>query len=428
MKRRLPPYPRTFWILIGGLFINRISLSLIWPFLTSYMHETLGIPLTITALLITLQSVSGLISTITISPIMDRVGRKGLMIVGLISTSATLMLMSSTQALPAWVVLIAIYGGVGQLFNVGSNAMVADLVEPGQRTQAYALVRTSSNLGFTIGPAIGGLLIAAFSFNMTFYITAAVIATLALVAIYTLPETIPQRQPHQTQPVDSGFWVILKDRLFVLTWGLYVLSLSAPTMVFNLLLIYAKTNFGIVESQYSLLITTNAGMVVLFQYLVTRQTQRFRPFPVMAAAALFYTLGVGSVALGTSFGGFWVSMVIITTGELLIAPTITGLVANIAPSDQRARYLGVLSMSYPLAAGTAPVIGGFLGDTISPRATWVGGMVMSAFAVIGFYRLARQRMFPPQYMQTSSSPGEATPEEPDMTLEYEPPAPLISTD
>lgn len=428
MTTKARSYPRTFWVLFYGLFINRISSSLVWPFLTLYMHDTLGIPLTVTALLITLQSFSGLISTIYVSPFMDRVGRKGLMIVGLFATSATLVLMSSTRALPVWIVLIALYGAVGQVFNVGSNAMVADLVEPERRTQAYALIRTSSNLGIAIGPAIGGLLISAFSFEVTFYITAAVNVTIAFIALYVLPETIPQRQSYQEQQASGGFWVILKDRLFISTWGLFVLSLSAPTLVFSLLLIYTKTNFGMPESQYSLLITTNAAMVVLFQFAVTRLTQRFRPFPVMTVGAIFYALGVGSVALGSSFWAFWGSMIVITTGELLITPTITGLIANIAPTDQRARYLGVLSMSYPLASGTAPVIGGFLGDTIAPRATWVGGMVLTSLAVIGFYRLAQRRLFPPQYMQSGALGDVPTPIGEDPALIYETAAPTIGTD
>ena len=217
---RLPAnYPHQFWILFVGLFINRVSVSLVWPFLTQHMHETLGIALTLTTLLITLQSMSGLFSTYVVSPMMDRVGRKGMMIFGLIASSSALLVMSITDTFAGWVLLMAVYGAVNQIFNIGSNAMVADLIEPDRRAKAYALVRMVSNLGIAIGPAIGGLLIAAFSFSITFYITAAVNMALAGVAIFTLAETIPHRATRAEQRADGGFRAVLRDRLFMSVCG-----------------------------------------------------------------------------------------------------------------------------------------------------------------------------------------------------------------
>ncbi|MBZ0278630.1 MAG: MFS transporter, partial [Anaerolineae bacterium] len=386
MTFKLPPYPRTFWVLFWGLFINRISASLVWPFLTLYMRDTLEIPLTVTAFLITLQALSGLASTAVVSPLMDRAGRKKMMVLGLVASSATLVVMSQAHGLLPWVILVIVYGAVNQIFNIGSNAMVADLVQPKERPQAYALIRMIANLGIAIGPAVGGLLIKASSFSTALNTTAVVNFLLAVVVWSALPETIPQLRTKAEQQADGGFLSVIKDRLFIVTWGLYVLSLSAPSMIFALLLIYVKTHFEIREDQFSLLVTINAGMVVLFQYAITRFTIRFRPYPVMAAGALLYALGVGSIGLGTTFAAFAMSMVILTLGELLINPTVTALVANIAPTDKRARYLGVLSMSYPVASGFAPVIGGLLGDTIAPRATWFGGMAMAGMAAFGFYR------------------------------------------
>lgn len=404
---RIAAYPHGFWVLFWGLFINRVSASLVWPFLTEYVKDSLGITLTVAALLITIQSMTGLLSTVIVSPLMDRVGRRNVMVAGLIASSAVLVVMGFAHSLAAWALLMGVYGAVNQVFNIGSNAMVADLVEPEHRAEAYALIRMISNLGIAIGPAIGGFLISAASFSLALNVTGLVNTVLALVVLVFLAETIPQRLTRAEQKHDGGFRVVFQDRLFMITNGLYILATAAPTMIFSLLFVYLRTHYGIQADQYSWLIVTNAGMVVLLQYTITRFVLRFRPFPVMAAGALFYALGVGGIAWGTTFAWFWLCMVTLTIGEMLLNPTVTALVANIAPVQRRARYMGVLSIAYPLAAGFSPVIGGFLGDNIAPQATWIGAMAITSLAALGFWLLARKRLFEPQYITAESAAPQA---------------------
>jgi MFS family permease len=145
----------------------------------------------------------------------------------------------------------------------------------------------------------------------------------------------------------------------------------------------------VIESQYGFIMATNAALVVLFQYPITSVTRRYPSLPVMAVGALFYGLGVGSVALGSGFWAFWLSMVVLTVGEMILVPTGTTLTANLAPADQRGRYMGVYSLTWSLCYGLGPAIGGFLSDQIAPVAIWYGGLAFGLVATLGFVLLAR---------------------------------------
>lgn len=92
-------------------------------------------------------------------------------------------------------------------------------------------------------------------------------------------------------------------------------------MLWVLLGVYAKQNYGLLENEYGLISATNALMVVLFQVGVTRITMRYPALPLLALGALVYALGVGSIVLGDSFWDFWLSYVVVTIGELIILPT-----------------------------------------------------------------------------------------------------------
>jgi MFS family permease len=168
------------------------------------------------------------------------------------------------------------------------------------------------------------------------------------------------------------------------------LGLIAPTMLWILMPVYAKTNFGIPEALYGWIPTTNAVMCVFVQYSVTRITRRKRTLSVVAAGMLIYALGAGSVALMSGFWGFWLSMVILTFGELTLVPTSSKYVADRAPADLRGRYMSVYWIGWGLARTAAPLVGGFLNDAIAPRAIWLGALTIGLISTFGLFLLARR--------------------------------------
>ena len=167
------------------------------------------------------------------------------------------------------------------------------------------------------------------------------------------------------------------------------IGLIAPSIMWILMPVYSKTNFGIPENLYGWIPTTNALMCVFVQDSVTHITRRYKTLPVTAIGMLIYAFGVGSVAMMNGFQGFWFSMVILTFGELIVVPTASKYVADIAPANLRGRYMGVYWLGWGLARTLAPLIGGYLNDAIAPRAIWIGGLVIGLTSVTGLAILSR---------------------------------------
>lgn len=362
---------------------------MVWPFLTIYMRQRLDIPLTTVALLLTLNSVVGLATTMIAGPLVDRFGRKGAMISSLAVGSLTFVGMSAAGALDSWALLMIVNGAFGPLYRVGSNSMVADLIEPEGRAGAYALLRLIVNLGVAIGPSIGGFF-AAVSYTLAFYTAATAHVAFTLLILFLVKETMPPRAEAPGEaPADRGYGHVLRDRPFLAFCGVYTLAGMAYSLMMVLLPVYAKENFGVPENQYGFIMATNAAMVVLFQYTTTRITERHHYLPVMVVGSLFYALGVGSVALGWNFPTFLVSMVILTIGEMIMIPTSTALTANLAPPAMRGRYMSIYALTWGAGLAVGPVIGGLLNDHLAPVAIWYGGLTMGLGAALGFALLGR---------------------------------------
>ncbi len=381
-------YPRQFWILFWGMLINAAGTSMVWPFLTLYMRQKLGTPLTTITLLLTLNSVAGLLSTTIVGPLVDRFGRKGAMLLSLAVGGLNMFLMSRAGTLPGWAVLMAISGTFGPLYNVGSNAMIADLIEPERRVSAYALLRMIANLGIAIGPAVGGFVTRA-SYAWAFYIGAGAQLTYGLIVLLLTHETRPQNVEAHTAPAPVGYGPVLRDRPFLAFCAAYTLGTMGYSLMMVLLPVYAKEQFGVLENQYGFIMATNAAMVVFLQFATTRLTTRFHHLRVLAVGALFYAVGLGSVGLGRSFPAFLLSMVVLTIGEMVTVPTATTLTANVAPLDMRGRYMSVFGLTWGVGFGIGPVLGGWLSDNVAPRAIWYAGFSMALISALAFVVLTR---------------------------------------
>lgn len=389
LRRATAGYPRPFWLLFWGMLISRAGGSMVWPFLTIYLRQRLGITLTEVGLLLTVHAVVGIAATGLAGPVVDRFGRKGAMVLSLFGGAAALLAMARIGRYDLWLLLMAFDGALSPLYRVAGDAMVADLIEPGRRPAAYALLRMIANLGVAIGPSIGGF-VAAASYSLAFHIAAVAGVIFALLVLGFVPESAPRGAgAGAAAPRMAGYGPVLRDRPFLAFCACYTLASIPYAMMMVLLPVYAKEGFGVPEHQYGFIMAANAAMVVAFQYGVTRQTARFRPLPVLALGALFYALGTGSVAAGAAFTGFLFSMVVLTIGELIIIPTATALTADLAPPDMRGRYMGVYNLTWGVGFAIGPVLGGVLNDHLAPAAIWYAGLALGAASALGFLALGR---------------------------------------
>jgi MFS family permease len=375
---------------------------MVWPFLTIYMRQKLDVPLTTITLLITLNSVMGLIASFIAGPAVDRFGRKAAMVISLGMSSLVFVGMSTAGNIGLWVILISLSGGFGPLYNVGANAMIADLIEPERRASAYALLRMIANAGVAIGPMIGGFVIS-ISYSFAFYSAAMADILFTLLILLFVTETVSKTSQMEEVRSEGGYGPIFRDQSFLVFCGVYVLAAMAYSLMMVLLPVYAKENFGVPEQQFGFIMATNAAMVVFLQYAVTRISERFHHLPVLAVGSLFYAVGVGSIAFGRGFASFLISMVILTIGEMIMIPTSTALAANLAPHDMRGRYMGIYGLTWGLGFGIGPVIGGLLNDHLAPVMIWYGGLVMGLLAVVGFLILTRH--IPSQEIESASIEG-----------------------
>jgi MFS family permease len=374
-------YPRQFKILMGGTLINSIGSGMVFPFLTLYLHDRLDLSMTAAGVVLFLWSTSSLVGLLLGGSLADQLGRKRLMAFSLCSSAIALLALGLAASVWVGAVATVFEGLLGAMYQPARDAMVADLVESDKRPQAYGLLRITANLGIAIGPAIGGFL-ASRSYLLAFLLSATATLIFFLVVLLLMYETRPAGSPsqrHESAPAPRGLTSVLSDTPFVVFCAAVALTTVAYSPMMTILPVYMKDQFGLAASDFGWVMTTNAGMVVLLQYPITRATQRFPRLPVIAAGSILYGLGVGSVTLGGEALHFVSAMAVMTVGEMLLTPNATSLAADLAPSDLRGRYMGMLGLAWNFGFGGGPLLGGLIVDRLAPRALWP---IMGSLAIV----------------------------------------------
>jgi len=154
--------------------------------------------------------------------------------------------------------------------------------------------------------------------------------------------------------------------------------------------VYLRDMFSVTEAGFGLLLSLNAMMVVLFQFAVTRRIENRPPLLVMAAGMLLYAIGFGMYGFVSSMAMFAVAMVILTIGEMLIAPVSQALVAKFSPEEMRGRYMAIFGISWMIPFAIGPYLAGLVLDNLDPRWLWYIVGVVGLFTTLGFLGLHRK--------------------------------------
>lgn len=381
-------FPTTFWTLIGATFIDRLGGALLFPFFALYITDHFGVGMTEVGVLFALFAGASVVGAFVGGGLTDKLGRRWMLIFGLVISATSSLLMGIVDDLTLFYILAVFVGLLSNTGGPAQQAMVADLLPEAKHAEGYGILRVVANLAVTIGPAIGGL-VANRSYLMLFVLDAASSIVTAILVFILLPETKPavtEDSPPEENVLQTmkGYGRILQDRVFVAFWLVTALSVMVYTQMNSTLSVYLRDAHGVSTQGFGAILSLNAGMVVLFQFPITRRISHRPPLLVIALGTALYGVGFAMYGIVAAYPMFLLAMVIITIGEMLISPVAQALVAHFAPADMRGRYMAAYGFSWSLSFATAPLLAGLIMDNFNPDWVWYLCGIVSAISVAGF--------------------------------------------
>lgn len=382
---------KEIYILALGRMINAMG-SFIFPLLTLILTIKIGVSKTNAGYIISgagiLFTLSGLIG----GKLTDCFGRKKILIIfnsiGAIGYLIAAGLGTSVYIIPM-VILSGFFMGVSQ---PASGGLVADITTPKNRDGAYSLFYMAMNVGYTISPIVGGILLKNYLWLLFLLDGATSLISVLLILIF-IPESIHKEKVNLGEDrkyekhMEGSILKVLLKRPILIFFALVMFGYSFVYSQWSFL--YPLNISKMVPSNgagfYGLLVSLNAVIVITMTPLITKLILGKKSIIRIFLGGILYTVGFGMMGFVSSISFVYISVIILTVGEIVVTTSSGPFIANHTPASHRGRMEAVLPiiMGFGYTIGPA-VVGQILKFTAIENAWRFIGLVMIIFTLLAY--------------------------------------------
>src|SRR5262245_28209393 len=176
--------PRTAWVIFAGTVVNRLG-YMVTPFLVFYLGSR-GITTDQVPYILGALGVGNLIGPMLGGWLADRVGRRPIMLAGLVGTALAQGLLFVAPNVVSLAVAAVLLSAAGSTVGPAAGALITDTVPVEWRRVAFSLTHWAMNIGAAVAGVLGGFL-AARGYWLLFTVDAATSLAYAFVVVALLP-------------------------------------------------------------------------------------------------------------------------------------------------------------------------------------------------------------------------------------------------
>ena len=378
--------PPQIWMLSFAIFVNRCG-TMVLPFLTIYLTESRGYSESAAGFMISFWGIGSVIGTWIGGQLTSRVGCVRLQIIFLMLSVPLFVVLPFCNTYWQLVLAILLLSIVSEGIRPASSTAISVFSTPELRTRAFALQRMALNLGFSFGPAIGGLLIRHVSFFWVFIADAMTTLGCALILAWFFGFRKRSQQPEEiatTTPSESRSPTT--DREYMIFLGLTLLCGLVFFQFHATYPLYLKDQYRLNEFQIGLLFAVNTTIIVLFEMILVEYVQRWQMLILIGWGNFLTCLGFGLLPFSDLVSFCVFTMVVLTMGEMLSMPLSTSWVSKRSEGYDTGIYMGWYSMNFALACIIGPAVGGILYE-FNKELVFHLGTAIGVIVLLGFYWL-----------------------------------------
>ena len=361
---------REIWLLSFVTFINRAG-AMVIPFLSLYLVSEKGFSLPQVGWIMTSYGVGSIIGTLIGGKLTDSIGYHKVIVLSLLLGGLGFI---GLQFLDSYIGLCI---GVFVLILLADAYRPAVFVaadtysKPENVTRGIALIRLAINLGFSIGPVIGGIIITKISYNSLFWIDG-LTCIIASVLLYAILKPKKKTIEEKAEIIEKEGKSPYRNPLYLLLFVIMVLSGITFVQYFSVIPLFYKEIFLLSEDLIGWLLFINGAIIVVFEMPLVAWLERIKISKTMALfwGTVFLALSFIVLNLSSWTGILVFGMILMTVGEMISSPFASALALSIAPKGRKGSYMGLFSMSFSISHVVGHNLGMNLVDQFDYNANW----------------------------------------------------------
>ena len=389
-------------VLIVTAFLDMVGVLIVVPLLPFYATRLGASPLVYTMLVASF-SVAALLSAPVWGRFSDRYGRRPALLIALGASAIAYVVFAYAGSL--WLLFLSriVQGAGGGTVGV-IQAYVSDATAPKDRAKALGWLSAATNLGVTIGPALGGVAFTVGKHPLGFSghtvllghrapgLFAALLCVLNMVFAYIYLRESRDVSAAAARPRVKGqsmaaVWRVIShsaEPASRLIW-IYAIGIGAFMGVMAILALYLARTFHVTEENIWYFFTFTGAISVLTRALVLGpMVDRFGEARLSRAGIVMLALGLALTPFARTIQELAACVALIPLGTAFTFPCVTALLSRVISQNDRGLYMGVQQSFGGISRVVFPIFAGWTFQTLGPSFPfWISSVVVAATLVLG---------------------------------------------
>jgi len=394
MKKLYINYINTFrglskeiWWLALMTLINRTG-TMVIPFLTLYLTKSLNFSMTDVGWVMTAFGLGSVMGTWLGGKLTDKIGYYKVMVGSLFVTGFLFIGLQFLTSFTSLCFGIFILMLIADTFRPAMFVAMSAYSKPENKTRSVTLIRLAINLGFSAGPAIGGLIIATLSYKGLFWIDGitCILATLLLIKVLDPRKTKPLDEVKVENPVsvykDKSFWIFFAAMTL---FGIIFLQFLST------LPLYYTDVHHLSEFKIGLLLALNGLIIFILEMPLVKwlENSKYTKVGLILFGGVLTALGFLVLNMTSWVGILVVSMILMTVGEMIAFPFSNAFAMERAKKGNQGEYMALYIMSFSIGHVVAHNAGLHMVDKLGFEMTWNIITILGGLCVLLLYILKR---------------------------------------
>lgn len=378
---------------------------MVMPFLSIYLINVLKFDVEKAGIILGIFGLGAMAGSFIGGWLTDKFGHFKVQFISLTLGGMMFFLLSFIRTYEILAVFIFLVSMVIESLRPANATSVAMFSRPENITRAFSLNRMAVNLGFSVGPAIGGIL-AAYSYYWLFVVdgTTCILAGILFFFYFRRKkanEVIDIENNPKEIPSEKSVW---QDGRFILFCICVILFASSFFQLFFTLPLYYRDVYGLSEVNIGILLGLNGLVVFLFEMvLIYLIGDKIKGKFLIILGVLFTGLSYVLLNIFSATIILYLAVFVVSFGEIFAMPYMITFTTQRSTSKNQGAYMGLYALTYSTAFVIAPLLGTRILAYFDFETLWwaIGGL--SAISALGFYFVIKPNTAPvPQSIESLS--------------------------
>lgn len=400
MKSLFSKYINTFkglskevWWLAFITLINRAG-TMIIPFLSLYLTKSLNFSLSDVGWIMTAFGLGSVMGSWLGGKLTDKIGFYKVMVFSLFATGLLFILLQYLNTFVTFWFGILVIMLIADMFRPAMFVALIAYSKPENKTRSVTLIRLAINLGFSVGPALGGLIITTLSYHGLFWVDGitCIIATVVLINVLHPKKTRTLETVKSESPTSA-----YRDKLFLVFLAAMILFGIVFLQYFSTMPLYYKEVYFLSELDIGILLGMNGFLIFLFEMPLIKwlENSRFSKSGLMLTGAVLTGLSFLILNLTSWTGVLIIGMLLMTFGEMVAFPFSNAFAMERAKHGNQGEYMALYSISFSIAHIFGHNMGLQFVNSVGYSKTWYFTTLLAALCVFLLFILKRKTKLKP---------------------------------